>query len=1508
MPGNFSEFPPPTEVSDAISTEKETEKQCDLMDGTNHYDVSSCKGNIDSNSDEQVLNQPQSGTSTSSTPKRFTQNTIPWNLRWGSYSNPNSTEKLVGGKSGTIIEGNEVSVVAGRSITFTQESADYKQNVKGQDVTRGKVADVRVEARQESNSQTQEINAIPPTSEFDINELMDGITEQDMFIWSQFPNLFQQHSYPPQETVGHGSLMPEDPILLRADNGDDSTVRHDGRKEEESLGSASSHTKISVCELEMDIHVEDIINTRMPRQAFGAELWEEERIRCEQKGLLFDSAVTPPFSNTSHRDRFPTEIEYLKRLESLRHKGEALKEAMDSLKSSPERNYPDIIESSGEDAVIVANSCIDRSQEAAVQTLRSPQDNSQSSINVDGRHMNSLITPNIKINSTQSSQSKSVEWAMDTLHKAKLNFARDKLSLTKLAYPEDCASEYLRSQQSQMESQTRVDALHESESYLMDRFSYSQDNRERNVGNIDDRNHIEDSDSGVVKESNHKRFNEYSDESDDEIESTLQEVANIEASTQQPMDEVYNLKQRHNKISYESESISVTKKEGGVNSSGKPPTSSRKVRLHPISVEAQRGIAAGDSCGLLLIDLARESNETTLVQSTKTMQTSTSVIPLRGTNKRKLSTVFAARDRSSPHADRSLAFKTTMLRTPLSSEHISTMQHKNTSATGLTQSDDSIDSRKRKLRKSVSFVDDKRPSYYRNNQINEDVHSSKDESAARCSGSPSIEFTVSSRITAANLDHCILRPSFEPLTTKDLTPLYIFGLDEVVNQPLYYSKAEDAAVASSDATSSLQLLTVKHTIQKPMSFASFDGGFPGIFTSSILATPFDPQPRISSVGKSDGDDNILKTIQRIKNNSDVIMERAAPGKYDFVHGMRCLHPTFLPPDPMQLRKGFAKDGAKPIHSFDTSNNKSWQQTNVKTSKKNKDWEKSQINSPTQTQARADNTDSDASKHQPQDQHIGAADLLKKKNRITIISIELFVMTRPNYLPNPKFDAVHAILYIIQDTMSDSETEVVKQSVGIISITDNIARKDKFTCETSNSCSFTKGQSVEGTNNEEQVDASFSEQLQCDVSNKLHDVYNNHTTNSSNTSNQDVKPSKERILLLSYGLPNTTATTIVDNEVSLMKSFIELIRKVDPDFLIGYEVQSSSLGYLIKRAKILDIDMLKLLSKIPDERPSYRNQLEEQKNEADTDFFITGRIVLNNWHLMRDELKLLNYSYHNVASHLLQIRVPKFSNNQLTRWYKNFHTRGRTLKHIYRLTELNLLLIDKIDAIRRISECARLYGIDFASVISRGSQYRVEAALLQRAHALGYLLISPSRKKVAGQAPMEVIPLVMEPQSQFYHDPVVVLDFQSLYPSMMIAYNLCFSTCFGKLRPGEAGDIDTTETLGVIDYPEVHSALASTLGRYSLSNDGVGVDTETEMYLSPNGTVFTSRKVRQGVLPLMLREMLETRVMVKRAMKRHQVRADGSYISARNLFNLFIDYSREKDQKYCKRFWMHDSWQ
>jgi len=71
-------------------------------------------------------------------------------------------------------------------------------------------------------------------------------------------------------------------------------------------------------------------------------------------------------------------------------------------------------------------------------------------------------------------------------------------------------------------------------------------------------------------------------------------------------------------------------------------------------------------------------------------------------------------------------------------------------------------------------------------------------------------------------------------------------------------------------------------------------------------------------------------------------------------------------------------------------------------------------------------------------------------------------------------------------------------------------------------------------------------------------------------------------------------------------------------------------------------------------------------------------------------------------------------------------------------------------------------------------------MLRLAKPLNFVAVSPGVQQRARMVSPECIPLNLEPWSQFYTHPVVVLDFQSLYPSIMIAYNYCYSTCLGRL--------------------------------------------------------------------------------------------------------------------------------
>lgn len=93
------------------------------------------------------------------------------------------------------------------------------------------------------------------------------------------------------------------------------------------------------------------------------------------------------------------------------------------------------------------------------------------------------------------------------------------------------------------------------------------------------------------------------------------------------------------------------------------------------------------------------------------------------------------------------------------------------------------------------------------------------------------------------------------------------------------------------------------------------------------------------------------------------------------------------------------------------------------------------------------------------------------------------------------------------------------------------------------------------------------------------------------------------------------------------------------------------------------------------------------------------------------------------------------------------------------------------------------------------QYRVESLLGRTARAANFLLPSPSVAQRARQRAPEAIPLNLEPDSSLFVDgPVAVLDFQSLYPSVIIAYNYCYSTVLGRLTSLGRGWVDKTVVL------------------------------------------------------------------------------------------------------------------
>lgn len=181
------------------------------------------------------------------------------------------------------------------------------------------------------------------------------------------------------------------------------------------------------------------------------------------------------------------------------------------------------------------------------------------------------------------------------------------------------------------------------------------------------------------------------------------------------------------------------------------------------------------------------------------------------------------------------------------------------------------------------------------------------------------------------------------------------------------------------------------------------------------------------------------------------------------------------------------------------------------------------------------------------------------------------------------------------------------------------------------------------------------------------------------------------------------------------------------------------------------------------------------------------------------------------------------------------------------------ILDQLDLIGRTSEMAKVIGIQFYEVLSRGSQFRVESMMLRVAKPKNLVPVSPSVRQRAHMKAPEYLPLILEPESRLYTDPVIVLDFQSLYPSMMIAYNYCFSTCLGRTEHlGQSTPFEFGASQLRVPVKELKQLIKKDL-----------------VISSPSGIIFVKPSVRDGILPRLVKELLDTRIMIKQSMKLHK---------------------------------------
>jgi DNA polymerase delta subunit 1 len=253
----------------------------------------------------------------------------------------------------------------------------------------------------------------------------------------------------------------------------------------------------------------------------------------------------------------------------------------------------------------------------------------------------------------------------------------------------------------------------------------------------------------------------------------------------------------------------------------------------------------------------------------------------------------------------------------------------------------------------------------------------------------------------------------------------------------------------------------------------------------------------------------------------------------------------------------------------------------------------------------------------------------------------------------------------------------------------------------------------------------------------------------------------------------------DTEREMLEAFQKYIQEKDIDIITGWNIFGFDLEYIYKRALLTNCnEEFFNLGKLRD--PPSELLLKKLSSSALGDNFLkllpmTGRFIFDMFHEVKKGYKLDSYKLNEVSKLYLGDQKIDMSPKEMFARYKEGDPAklAEVAEYCIKDTLLPHKLLKKLCTLLNLLEMAKATWVPLCFLVERGQQIKVFSQLTKKARELGYMV--PTIKY--GSLPEEPYEgaTVLEAQKGAYYTPITALDFEALYPSIMMAHNLCYST-------------------------------------------------------------------------------------------------------------------------------------
>jgi DNA polymerase I len=328
-------------------------------------------------------------------------------------------------------------------------------------------------------------------------------------------------------------------------------------------------------------------------------------------------------------------------------------------------------------------------------------------------------------------------------------------------------------------------------------------------------------------------------------------------------------------------------------------------------------------------------------------------------------------------------------------------------------------------------------------------------------------------------------------------------------------------------------------------------------------------------------------------------------------------------------------------------------------------------------------------------------------------------------------------------------------------------------------------------------------------------------------------------------PDTVACR---DEHDLLSRFAFILRDYNPDILAGYNSNEFDFPYLSERARLLHAD-----ARVGRDASSWY----VRKIVNRTDVSITGRVVVDLLPIIRSSFSLKRYTLRNAAYELLKMEKHDVDPKEIeTLWAEGKEGLRRFISYSRRDAVLALHLLLDLRLMDKYIALSRASGSLLQDIVNGGQSGMVESLLLRRFRDQRRVVPPKPDADVSDERYVENVELkggaVLVPEKGLVEN-VVILDYKSLYPTIMMAHNLCYTTVLTR------------------DSPE-----------------------DDQIIIAPSGGKFVSPDVSPGIMPAVLQELLDQRTKTKKQMKTASEEErrflDAKQYAMKILLNSFYGYS------------------